>query len=77
MTYVFARLISKPAQDKETGFCKQGGMLNNSQMASEVAPDPRRSFQLMLATPNTAEAKRCFCLEHADIRAAPANIFFF
>lgn len=48
MTYVFAQLISEPAQDTETGFGKQGRTLNNSQMASEVASDPRRrSFQLV------------------------------
>lgn len=58
MTYVFAHLISKPAQDKETGFYKQGWMLNNSQMAIEVAPDPHASFQLMQATCNTAEVKQ-------------------
>lgn len=64
-TYVFAQLISEPVQDTETGFCKQGRTLNNSQMASEVASDPRRSsLQLRPATvyPQRCwrEAKDCF-----------------
>lgn len=43
----FVHLITVPADGmKETGFCKHGWMLNNSQMATEVASHSHHGLKL-------------------------------